>query len=145
MAEFTFGNYRLLVDVEKTRAWYAAHGEIAGGCSCAYCRNFAAAIQTVLPEIKAFFDDLGLDIRKPREAIAWGPGVGGLNPYEGLYHLAGAVRGESGSEIELAEGFQVNFDEDCDLLPENFPRPCFQCNVSMRLPWLLKEPKPGDL
>lgn len=25
MAELTFGNYRLSVDVEKTRAYYAAH------------------------------------------------------------------------------------------------------------------------
>ena len=47
MTEFVFGPYRLEVDVEATRNWYDLYGEPAGGCDCAYCRNFTAAVETL--------------------------------------------------------------------------------------------------
>ena len=31
---------------------------------------------------------------------------------------------------------------DCDLLPDDFPRPCFQMETDHRLPWVLHEPNP---
>lgn len=37
MTELTFGAYRLLVDVEATRAYYAAHNEPWITCDCAGC------------------------------------------------------------------------------------------------------------
>jgi hypothetical protein len=145
MTEFTIGPCRLLVDAEATRAWYAARGEIAGGCDCAYCRNFAAAIETVPRDAGALLASMGVDIRKPREVIEWGPGAGGRYPYEGIYHLAGTAPAGDCPSAVLAEGVTVSFDEDCDLLPEDFPSPCFQINVTMKLPWLLHEPKPADM
>ena len=41
MQEFMFGHYRLSVDVEATRAYYAAHPESWITCECEGCRNFA--------------------------------------------------------------------------------------------------------
>jgi hypothetical protein len=143
--EFTVGDSHLLVDVDATRDWYAARGEIAGGCHCAYCRNFAAAIETFPQDVRALLASMGVDIRKPREIMEWGAGAGGLYPYEGIYHLAGTAPAGSCPSAVLAEGITAYFDEDCDLLPEDFPRPCFQLNVTMKLPWLLHEPKPEDM
>ncbi len=49
MTEFVFGPYRLEVDVEATRAYYAAHNEPWIICTCAGCRNFAQAVK-LLPQ-----------------------------------------------------------------------------------------------
>ena len=65
MTELICGDCRGQVDAEATRAYYDAHGEIAGGCDCAYCRNFAVAVETVSPQVREVFDALGLDIRRP--------------------------------------------------------------------------------
>jgi hypothetical protein len=47
-----------------------------------------------------------------------------------------------GEWIEPAEGFSAAFKPDCDLLPEDFPRPCFQMEFNHLLPWVLDEPNP---
>ena len=49
MTEFVFGPYRLEVDVEATRAYYAAHNEPWVTCTCAGCRNFVRAVKTPAP------------------------------------------------------------------------------------------------
>lgn len=141
MTEFVFEDCCVQVDAEATRAYYDAYGEIAGGCGCAYCRNFAAAVETVAPRLRAFLDRLGLDIRKPREVMELGPGPEGRRLYEAFYHLVGRLKGRNCSGI-AAEGAQMVFCKDCDLLPDNFPKPCFQINVALELPWLLKETVP---
>lgn len=141
MREIVFENYRIQVDAEATRAYYDAHGEIAGGCGCAYCRNFAAAAETVSLQLRTFLDDLGLDLRKPCEAMELGPGTGNRRLYEAFYHLVGKLETRDPARVEIGEA-QVGFYEDCDLLPSDFPRPCFQINVAMELPWLLGEAVP---
>ena len=109
---FVLGPYRLPVDVEKTWAWYDAHGEIAGGCGCAYCRNFAVAVETVSPEVRDFLDALGLDIRKPCEAMELGPGADGRRLYESFYHLSGTL--ESGA-VRVSPGI-YNTKQDAQAL-----------------------------
>ena len=44
MTEFIFGGYRLQVDVEATRAYYAGHPLSWITCECAGCRNFQTAV-----------------------------------------------------------------------------------------------------
>ena len=56
MTEFVLGGYRLAVDVEATRAWYDRYGDATGGCDCAYCRNFTAAVETLPPEVGEWLD-----------------------------------------------------------------------------------------
>ena len=82
MTEFVFGPYRLEVDVEATRAWYDRYGDATGGCDCAYCRNFAAAVGTLPPEVEAFLEPLGLSLRRPGEIGEYGPrrAGGGISP-----------------------------------------------------------------
>lgn len=142
MREIVFENCRIQVDVAATRSYYDAHGEIAGGCDCAYCRNFAAAAETVSPRLRTFLDALGLDLRKPREVMELGPGTGNRRLYEAFYHLVGKLETGGPARVEIGED-HAGFYEDCDLLPPNFPQPCFQMNVALELPWLLKEAAPG--
>ena len=141
MAEFVFGTYRLEADVAATRAWYAAHGEIAGGCDCAYCRNFAAAIGGAPGEVLRFLRELGADPLRPREVMELGREPDGRRLYEVIYHIAGLFGDREGPRMELLPEVHCGFSAECDLLPEEFPRPCFQLDLDLRLPWVLPEPE----
>ena len=77
MTEFVLGSYRLEVDVEATRAWYGRYGNATGGCGCAYCRNYAAAVGVLPPEAAAFLEPLGLNLRRPGDIGEYGPRQGG--------------------------------------------------------------------
>lgn len=151
MTEFTFGAYRLSVDVEATRAWYAAHKEPWITCDCAGCRNFAKAVKDLPRTVREFFDTLGLDPEKPGELMYYQGTERDLSG-GGWYHLVGTV--EKGASkpgdcealpagwIALAEGFSAGFKNECDLLPDDFPRPCCQMEFEHVMPWVLEEPNP---
>ena len=117
MTEFVLGSYRLEVDVEATRAWYGRYGNATGGCGCAYCRNYAAAVGVLPPEAAAFLEPLGLNLRRPGDIGEYGPRQGGR------WYMPTA-----------------GFATDMGPFLRNFPEPCFQCWLSMTLPWVLEEP-----
>lgn len=138
MTEFTLGNYRLAVDVEATRTWYETYGDATGGCSCAYCRNYAAAVGILPPEVGAFLAPLGLDLQKPGDATEYGPAEGG-RWYMPLWHIAGRLLQSEGEPLVLAPGVTASFTTDTGPFLKNFPKPFFQCCLSMTLPWVLEE------
>lgn len=135
MTEFVFGPYRLEVDVEATRAYYAAHNEPWIICTCAGCRNFAQAVKLLPQPVKDFFAQLGLDPEKVNE-LCYYNGTESTVIGDCWYHLVGRVLEGSSQPgdyaefpagwYELVEGFSVGFKNACDLLPEDFPKPCFQ-------------------
>ena len=139
MAEFVFGPYRLEVDVEATRNWYDLYGEPAGGCDCAYCRNYAAAVGILPPEVAAFLEPLGLDLHRPGDATEYGPAEGG-RWYMPMWHLAGRLLEAGEGERTIAPGVTASFFTDTGPFLKDFPRPFFQCGLSMILPWALAEP-----
>ncbi len=151
MTEFVFGPYRLEVDVEATRAYYAAHPLPAVTCDCAGCRNFVKAVGSLPQPVRDFFDQLGLDPEKPHE-LCYYDGTPETLCGDGWYHLVGRIlEGDSepqGREVfpfgwyALAEGDSVAFKTGCEHLPEDFPRPCFQMEFDHVLPWVLEEPDP---
>ena len=145
MTEFVFGPYRLEVDVEATRAYYAAHNEPWVTCSCAGCRNFAQAVKSLPQPVKDFFDQLGLDPEKVNE-LCYYTGTERTIAGDCWYHLVGTVlegAPQPGDDPHpLAENFSVGFKNACDLLPEDFPRPCCQMNFGFVLPWVLEEKNP---
>lgn len=152
MEEFVFGGYRLAVDVEKTQAYYAAHPLPWVTCTCGGCRNFAEAVKLLPENIKAFFTALGLDPEKPAETC-WYPGTKTESNGDAWYHLCGTIleRAEPGENMrfgewmEVAENFRAAFGPECHLLPEDFPRPCFQMDVIFQLSWVLEEANPDGI
>ena len=98
-----------------------------------------------------FFKAMGLDPAKPAE-LCYYQGTEQDLSGGGWYHLAGTVlEGSSQSgdcEVfpagwyDLAEGFSVGFKNSCDLLPDDFPRPCFQMEFNHQMPWVLEVPNP---
>ena len=149
MKEFHIGSYRLSVDAEAARAYYAAHPLPWVACDCAGCRNFIQAVKTLPPAVTDFFAALGLDPEKPAEVYAIDQEESAaLCPYGAFYHLTGEIwaglptSGCCGEWLTLAEGVEAAFRPDCALLPEDFPRPCMQMEMECRLPWLLEEENP---
>lgn len=141
MTEFVFGSYRLEVDVEATRAWYDRYGDATGGCDCAYCRNFAAAVGDLPPQVEAFLEPLGLSLRRPGDASECGPAEGG-RLYTPLWHLAGRLLEKGKEPILLAQGVNAWFTTGQGPFLRNFPEPLFQCGLELTLPWVLAEPEP---
>lgn len=149
MVEFAFGLYRLSVDVEGNRAYYRDHPLPWVVCDCAGCRNFVLAVKTLPPVVTGFFAALGLEPEKPGETMYY---IGTADHVSGggWYHLRGELlSGGPWKEglpeeawVEVAPHFSVAFKRECDLLPDDFPRPCFQMEVDYCLPWLLEEENP---
>ena len=143
MTEFVFGAYRIRVDAEATRAYYAAHPQPWITCDCAGCRNFLRAVKELPQAVRDFFDALGLDPEKPGELCYYDTVRDRLSG-GGWYHLCGTVlSGDSkpgdmvifpGGWYALDENFSVGFKSDCELLPDDFPRPCFQMEFNHCLP-----------
>ena len=139
MTEFVFGPYRLEVDVEATRAWYDRYGDATGGCDCAYCRNYAAAVGGLPPEVAAFLRPLGLSLLRPGEIDEYGPRQGG-RWYQPMWHIAGRLLETGEEKLSIAPGVTAGFATDMGPFLRDFPEPCFQCWISMTLPWVLEEP-----
>lgn len=142
MKEFVFPAGRIFTDPAANRAWYDTYGAPAGGCDCAYCRNFLAAVEQLPKDVRNFMDSLGVDLRKPDEAVQNEPRADGLHWYSAWYHLSGTLV-EEGVETALAENCTYWFQSVSYLQAAHFPTPHFQLNLELCLPWLLEEPWDG--
>lgn len=149
---FAVGGYRLAVDVERTRAWYAAQTSPGVTCTCAGCRNFVRAVKLLPEAVKDFFTELGVDPEQPANT-SWYPGTREEASGDAWYHVCGEilelVKPDPGwifgERVEIGEKFDAYFAQECWLLPEDFPKPCFQMDVMFRLPWTLEEENPDLL
>ena len=141
MTAFSFGPYSLQADTEATRGYYAAHPQPWITCPCPDCRSFAASIPA-LPGITAqFLATLGLDPAKPANLSFREEADASLLSGSASYAVSGVLTeglpapGHAfGPWLGLEEGFSVAFAPDCGLTPEGFPSPCFQLELSFRLP-----------
>ena len=149
---FEFGAYRVDIDVEKTRAFYARAAKITDGCKCPGCRNYEAWAMSLSEEPKDIMEKMGVCLEKPAEAFVNGENADGTMFYGGFYHLCGQIlegrkkyRKDSDGESpigelcfeELGKGFRAAFTEDIALLEEGFPEPVIQMEIMADIPWLL--------
>lgn len=151
---FEFGTIQLDVDVERTRQYFANAPLLTDDCGCAGCRNYVRAAEHLPQEVLDFFAALGLDIRKtPEVYVLYVPEEGKLC-YEGWYHLCGRIlsgeatwcedlsgpRPPEDAWFQVADGFRVAFLKECQLLPDDFPEPALQMEISAtNIPWVLEE------
>ena len=152
---FTFGNYVIDADTEKTRGIYRTLPLISQSCSCDGCRNFEQAVD-VLPEpVLAFFRTLGIDPKKMTECYVNCQNADGTLFYGGFCHLCGTlIQGESawGKTSEASsrcdadlmyhidDHFCVSFGEACDLVEVQFEAPVLQIEFQADIPWVLDKP-----
>ena len=115
--EFRFQELVLEADTARTRALYAALGDVTASCSCPGCRNYLRARDFLPRTVLDFFHALGIDPGKAAEVYPWcAEQEGRALYYGGFYHLCGSLlQGEDcwreGGEmntagmIALAEGY----------------------------------------
>ena len=153
---FTFGDFKLDIDVARTRRFYETV-EDPLGCDCAGCRNFYAAYPSLPAPIDAFFQQLGVDLGSPAEMTAFVSHDGNLTLYDGFYHICGKIlespklhiktngKGflfNNDATIKLTPNHSVHFTNATGLVDDDFPRPVIQLQIMGDIPWVLDEPNP---
>lgn len=88
---FELGQYRVDIDVNKTKSFYETARLVSEGCSCSGCRNFEKAITALPSEVTGFFANWGVDMRKVCEVYVNCSNSDGTLLYGGFYHLCGSL------------------------------------------------------
>lgn len=128
--------WRFDVDLTETMAYSAR--EAAEHCTCAYCRNYYASVDTAYPELRGFLAQFGVDPEAPAE----------LFPYEAtacevVYLVCGRILHPGDYEIDVGNAHVLAVDTDRISLPDVVPETLqwFALQVmDLNLPWVLKEP-----
>lgn len=159
-----FGQFHLEIDVDKTREFYETIDFVSEGCSCAGCRNYERAADALPDEVRAFFDTIGINIKKVCEVYVHMTNPDGTVYYGGFYHLCGKlVKGDSAwveesagdsaagdglartfhwehsNTYSVSRDFHVSFQEECSLVEPGFPTPVLQMEIEANIPWVLEE------
>ena len=148
----TVGQYTVDIDVEKTRRAYRALPHITQGCGCDGCLNFEKAVDTLPPQIRGFFDDLGIDMKKITECYVNCKNNDGTLFYGGFCHVCGTLlQGESAwvkvsethsyydpnAAYRIDEHVCVSFQKECFLVEQAFEAPILQLEFQANIPWVL--------
>ncbi|MCJ0930571.1 hypothetical protein MST22_05340 [Virgibacillus halodenitrificans] len=145
MIQMKVGPWVIETDVNLTKNFYNNYHVITKDCSCDYCANYILACANFPPEIKNFFDSLGIDPCKEGEISHYIENKDGTHLYSAFYHMIGRVITKPqvwelpNNEISIFSlaGYEIGFSEDLDLVPEGFPTPTIQVEIEMTIPWLL--------
>ncbi len=154
---FEIGVYRLDVDVERTKAYYAAQGG-GIGCDCAGCRNYEKACRQLSAPIQSFLRQFGIAPEHPIELSALSAGDppdSASVVYDGIFYICGTILAgnspwiQTGPKsrkldpdymIDLDPDTSAYFEERPEILDRSFPHPVIQLEIIFTLPWLLEEP-----
>ena len=98
---FQFGQYKVDVDVEKTRLFYEKAVPVGEYCSCDGCQNFEKAVEVLPESVKAFFSELGVDLKRISECYVYHANKDGNLCYGGVCHICGTLLS---SEKKPADG-----------------------------------------
>lgn len=150
---FDFGNFRLDIDVESTKAFYTQHGKtVLEDCGCVNCRNYYEAVSKASDKVKNFFSSIGIDPQKSPEATWWYTNEDGIAYYTIIFHVVGTMIesvdiykpvGDNGYQFinenfyEIDKNFKVGFTTKAVLIEPNFPKPCIQLEIEAYLPWVI--------
>lgn len=136
MKKYSFGGYRVEINMTDTEKWYRNYP--GWGCGCGHCRNFLKlASQRKLPEsVLAVLGELPVLPEKATyvgELYTDGEGV----HYQFSYRLAGSI-------VMLPEDSDESTQMRCchESYPygaPDFPTPNFDLEFFAVLPWVLEE------
>ena len=154
---FTFGDYVIDVDVEKTREIYKDLQPVNERCTCDWCANYRKAMEYAHPRVKDFFARLGVDPCKVAQSVACHQNRDGSWHYGCTCHVCGkVVKGKmlttvqdgqlvtmrSEDAYEVTEGVLVWFGDECTRVAKAFDAPVLQIDFGVDLRWVLDKEKP---
>jgi hypothetical protein len=152
MTTAEFRRWRIEYDFEATRKAYA---QVQQGCpdqcGCNTCKNFAAAHGYAYPpEVRAFFEQLGIDINKEPEVYHNARLENGLHLYGGWFHFTGAILKGSDAMKQIAENswqldpeqvtdeFAIALTRRTALVPASFgEQQVVQIEFETNIPWVI--------
>ncbi len=145
---FTFGDYAIDVDVQKTREIYKDLKPVSTRCKCDYCANYEKVVDRLPTQVREFFDSLGVDLTKITESVAYNRNRDTSVHYGGWLHVCGkVVKGKEdcehtitlrpGEAYGVTEDFKVWFSEECLMTEKEFDAPVMQIDFETDLPWVL--------
>ena len=149
---FTFGDYVIEVDVEKTREVYKGLKPVSERCKCDYCANYQRVVDSIPAQARELFESLGVDLGRITESVSYNRNRDGTVHYGGFCHVCGkVVKGKSPAHkdganwivlreedaYEVAEGVPVWFSQECVMVEKEFGAPVMQIDFSVDLPWVL--------
>ena len=157
---FTFGDYIIDVDVERTREIYKTLSPVSKRCTCTSCENFDRAVDHLPTQTMAFLESMGVDLHKVTEAYSTKRNQDGSVHYGGFCHISGKlVKGkvltsvQEGQLVRLqeqdaykpTEQFVVWFGEECAMTEAAFGAPVIQLDFGTDLPWVIDKKFPTEL
>lgn len=125
------------VDVAATMEYSAI--EAAEHCTCGYCRNFYATVDTVYPELRSFLAQFGVDIEAPDELMPYD----GVNEIvcDGFYAVSGRILQVGKKPLKAADTEIYSEQHNALHINTSCPSPYFFLNFEkLTLPWVLEEP-----
>lgn len=154
---FEFGQYKVDIDIPKTKLFYEKSELVSAGCFCDGCRNFESAVDMLPQSIKPFFLKLGIDMKKICECYVNCTNEDGTIFYGGFYHICGTLLSGSSAWVptskttahwepdltfSISPDFHISFQDSVDLLEKDFPLPAIQLEISANIPWVLNKENP---
>ena len=115
--------------------------EAAEHCTCAYCRNFYAAVDDIYPQLRPFLARFGVDIEAPDRMSPIDHSQERID-YDPSFYVFGQIL-QPGT-YEMSAGLANIVATPLDGTVEG--RVCFQLDVyEVMLPWVLNEPFEGGI
>ena len=145
---FEFGHQKVDIDVERTRQFYLEDGIL--DCPCDDCVNYVNAVDKLPEPVKAFFDNIGVNIKNPDEISALNAVSEKTVVYNGFYYVCGNVldndnfggglEDNDDSHYEIAPHFWAFFHKQFPLPQDQLPKPLIWLEFTGRIPWVLDKP-----
>ena len=67
---FEIGQYKLDIDIAKTKRFYDSADRVSQYCTCDGCLNFEKAVDFLSPAVRTLFAELGVDMKTARTRTA---------------------------------------------------------------------------
>ncbi|MEV9639564.1 hypothetical protein ABZ756_02550 [Mammaliicoccus sciuri] len=140
MEHLKINGYIVKVDKRKTKELYKELPLVSekAHCGCPECSYYARAIMQTTPDIKQFFDQLGIDPRKEAEVWRAAKNEDGTYYYVADYHFMGEIQDVSELDwIEIDGAFfgLTNFTGNLhsSMIPDTFISPIVELIVRINL------------
>ena len=127
-------------DIDITTTMEYSAKEALEHCTCAYCRNFYAAVDGKYPELRPFLAQFGLNLEAPDELIPYTS-----TDYQAYYAVAGRIL-QAGNDFARDVGLDVGVKtagaaEEVNINTWIREPYFFICTDFLELPWVLDEPE----
>lgn len=128
-------------DVDMTATMEYSVKEAAEHCTCAYCRNFYAAVDQYYPELRPFLARFGLDLEAPDRMSPLDYSIEDI-VYDPMYYVFGKILEPGIYEMSAGHANIVV----TPMVGTLDGKPYFQLDVyEVVLPWVLEEPFEGGV